>query len=130
MGIYGDIIYVAIFLTVAFLFSCIMLMYYKQYFEGMEDRFRYEVMKNVGMTGGEIKKTVSRQMRAMLIAPIVVALIHSLGAVNVVTYLLKGMQAATTQEYIINLLLSFGIITVIYLIASNLLSRVYYNLVR
>lgn len=96
----------------------------------MEDRFRYEVMKNVGMTGGEIKKTVSRQMRAMLIAPIVVALIHSLGAVNVVTYLLKGLQAATTQEYIVNLLLSFGIIAVIYLIASNLLSKVYYNLVK
>lgn len=130
VGIYGDVIYVAIFLTAAFLFSCIMLMYYKQYFEGMEDRFRYEVMKNVGMTSGEIKKTVSRQMRSMLIAPIVVALIHSLGAVNVVTTLLTGMQAATTQEYIINLLLSFGIITVIYLIASNLLSKVYYNLVK
>lgn len=130
VGIYGDIIYVAIFLTVAFLFSCIMLMYYKQYFEGMEDRSRFKVMKNVGMTSGEIKKTVSKQMRAMLIAPIVVALIHSLGAVNVVTYLLTGMQAATTQEYIVNLLLSFGIITVIYLIASNLLSKVYYNLVK
>lgn len=129
-GIYGDIIYVAIFLTVAFLFSCIMLMYYKQYFEGMEDRSRFKVMKNVGMTSGEIKKTVSKQMRVMLIAPIVVALIHSLGSYNVVVTILGSAQAATAHDYLINLFVSFGILTVIYLIASNLLSKVYYNLVK
>ena len=75
-------------LSLIFLASCVIIMYYKQVSEGFEDQARFGIMQKVGMTKEEIRRSVDSQMLTVFLIPILFACVHLLAVLPVVMKLL------------------------------------------
>lgn len=84
----GSLFGLGIMLSLVFLFATVLLIYYKQITEGFEDQSRFGIMKKVGMTSKEIRRSVSVQMRIVFLLPVLFALIHLLFAFRMMKLLL------------------------------------------
>lgn len=73
---YGGLFFIGIVLSVVFLFAAILILYYKQICEGYEDQARFGIMRNVGMTGKDIRRSVNGQMFTVFFLPLIIAGLH------------------------------------------------------
>ncbi len=73
---FGGLFYLGILLTIIFLVSCVLIIYYKQISEGFEDQGRFGIMQKVGMTKKNIRKSINSQMLTVFLIPIVFACVH------------------------------------------------------
>ena len=88
VGTFGGLFFLGILLSILFLVSCVIIVYYKQVSEGFEDQARFDIMQKVGMTKEDIRKSIHSQMRTVFLIPIGLACIHLLFALPVVNKLL------------------------------------------
>ena len=65
-----------------------MIIYYKQISEGYYDKDKFEIMQKVGMSKGEVKKTIREQVLTVFYLPLVMAGIHVMAAFKMITRLL------------------------------------------
>ena len=75
-SIYGGLFFLGILLSIVFLFATVLIIYYKQVSEGYEDQARYAIMKKVGMTREEIRRSVDSQILTVFFAPLGMAVLH------------------------------------------------------
>ena len=73
---FGGLFFLGILLSIIFLVSCVLIIYYKQISEGFEDQSRFGIMQKVGMTKDNIRKSINSQMLTVFLIPIVFACIH------------------------------------------------------
>ena len=73
---YGGFLFLGFFLGFVFLFATVLIIYYKQVSEGYDDRGRFRIMQQVGMTPKEVKATIRTQVLLMFFLPLVTAAIH------------------------------------------------------
>ena len=73
---FGGLFFLGILLSIIFLVSCVVIIYYKQISEGFEDQARFGIMQKVGMNSDEIKKSVNSQMLTVFMIPVIFACIH------------------------------------------------------
>lgn len=73
---FGGLFFLGIILSIIFLVSCVVIIYYKQISEGFEDQARFGIMQKVGMNDDEIKKSVNSQMLTVFMIPVIFACIH------------------------------------------------------
>lgn len=85
----GGLLFLAIIINILFIVVTTIIMYYKQISEGYEDQKNFEIMKKLGITEKEIKKSVNFQMLFVFILPIAIAGIHFIFTSNLVYLLLK-----------------------------------------
>lgn len=85
---FGGLFFLGIMLSLIFLVSCVIIMYYKQISEGFEDKSRFEIMQKVGMTKEDIRKSINSQMLTVFLIPIAFACLHLLVVLPVVNKLL------------------------------------------
>ncbi len=88
-GLYGGLFFLGILLGGVFLLSAVLIMYYKQITEGLEDAARFEILHKVGMSRGEIKKTINSQVLTVFFLPLIAAGIHMIFAFVIIARLLK-----------------------------------------
>ncbi|MBD5103742.1 MAG: ABC transporter permease [Ruminococcaceae bacterium] len=77
MSVYGGLFFLGVFLGLLFTMAAILIIYYKQISEGYEDKSRYEIMQNVGMSKSEVKASIHSQVLTVFFLPLIVAGIHS-----------------------------------------------------
>lgn len=80
---YGGLLFVAIFLGLVFIMAMVLIIYYKQVSEGLEDKARFEIMQKVGMSDQELRRSVKSQVLMVFFIPLVMAGIHLLAAFNI-----------------------------------------------
>ncbi|MBE7069619.1 MAG: ABC transporter permease [Ruminococcaceae bacterium] len=73
---FGGLFFLGILLSIIFLVSCVLIIYYKQISEGFEDQSRFGIMQKVGMTKENIKKSINSQMLTVFLVPIAFACLH------------------------------------------------------
>ncbi len=73
---FGGLFFLGIILSIIFLVSCVLIIYYKQISEGFEDQSRFAIMQKVGMTKENIKKSINSQMFTVFLIPIAFAFLH------------------------------------------------------
>lgn len=129
LGLYGGLFFLGILLGIVFIFAAVLIMYYKQISEGYEDRARFEIMQKVGMTQGEIKKSVNSQVLTVFFAPLIVAGIHlafNFPLINKTITLLgftnSGLLMGITA-------VCFLVFALLYVIVYRITSRSYYSIV-
>ena len=127
---YGGIFFLGIVLSTIFMVALVLMIYYKQISEGYEDGSRYNIMKKIGMTDKDIKKSVKSQMKSVFYMPVIMAAIHLAFAFPIIYRLLTifgilNLKALTTTAIVSTL--AFG---VIYTVVYNYTSNSYYKLVR
>ena len=85
----GGLFFLGILLSVIFLVSCVLIIYYKQISEGFEDQSRFGIMQKVGMTRENIKKSINSQMLTVFLVPIVFACMHLAAVLPIIHKLLQ-----------------------------------------
>ena len=72
----GGFLFLGVFLGIAFLAAAALIIYYKQLSEGYQDYERFSIMKKVGLSEKEIKKTVNKQILLVFFLPLTTAILH------------------------------------------------------
>ena len=127
---YGSLFFLGIFLGVLFLMAAILIMYYKQLNEGYEDKKRFEIMQNVGMSKKEVKQSIRSQVLIFFFLPLAVSVLHMGFAFNLIVRLFGFLVMSGESLFIICTLTSVGILTIIYSIVYSLTAKTYYKIVK
>lgn len=128
-SLYGGLFFLGVFLGIMFLMVTVMIIFYKQISEGYDDKQRYEIMEKVGMSNEEVKTSIQSQIRMVFFLPIVTAAIHVAAAFPMINRLLMLLNLTNTRLFVICLIITILIFTVIYYIVFKLTSRSYYKIV-
>ncbi|GGE76267.1 ABC transporter permease [Priestia taiwanensis] len=78
----GLMIFIGSFLGLVFLLATGSIIYFKQLSEAEMDKGSYEVLRKIGVTRKEMKKSIGKQIAFIFVAPLLVAVLHSLFALN------------------------------------------------
>ncbi len=129
IGMYGTLLFLGIILGLVCLFATVLIIYYKQISEGYEDRERYQIMKKVGMSDGEIRKTIRSQTLLVFFLPLVFAGIHTVFAFPMLNRLLHLILLSSTSLFVICTLITFAVFALIYVIIYSMTAKTYYKIV-
>lgn len=124
---YGGLFFLAIILGLVFISGTVLIMYYKQVTEGYEDAERYEIMKKVGMTEREIKKSINSQILTVFFAPLIAAGVHIAFAYNMIKLMLRVMVAAAGSAFLYTTLICYAVFAVFYIAVYLITSKAYYK---
>ena len=93
---YGGFLFLGLFLGGLFLLTTVLIIYYKQLSEGYEDRGRYRIMQQVGMTPREVGASIRSQVLLVFFLPLGMAALHLLAASPMLCRMLElfGLQDA------------------------------------
>lgn len=128
-GTFGGLFFIGILLSIAFLVATALIVYYKQISEGFEDRKRFEIMRNVGMTKEEIKKSINSQMLTVFLLPVGMAVLHLAFAFPVINKLLMLFGVFSSSVLAVTTTVSILICLVFYVIVYKITSNTYYSIV-
>ena len=126
----GGFLFLGVLIGIIFLTGTVLITYYKQISEGYEDREKYQIMKNLGLSDVLIKKTTDSQICLMFYGPLIVAAIHCIVASKIIFRLLGLFGVSDALLYMICLGDVLLIFALIYFVIFKLTSKVYTNIVR
>lgn len=129
LATHGSLLFIAIMFGSLFLMATVLIIYYKQISEGIEDRKRFEIMQYVGMSKMEIKKSIQSQIVIVFFLPLIVAILHMTVAFGVIKKLLMLFGLFNTDLFVICTIVTISIFAIIYFIVYWLTARVYYRIV-
>jgi len=129
LGTFGGFFYLGILLSVVFLFATVLIIYYKQISEGYEDRSRFELMRKVGLTRREIRKSVNSQLLTVFFLPLLGAGLHLTFAFPMVRKLMLLFGLTSVPLFAATTAVSFLIFAVFYLVVYRGTSNAYYKIV-
>lgn len=129
-GMYGSLFFLGMILGIVFLFSTALILYYKQISEGYEDQKRFQVMQQVGMSAGEVKKTIHSQILIVFFLPLLTAALHTAMAFPMLTRLMSILFLPSNTLFLLCTLATYLAFAVIYVILYALTARTYYKIVR
>ena len=130
LSLYAGFLFLGIFLSILFIIATVLIMYYKQITEGLQDRQRFEIMANVGLEKRELKRSINSQVLTVFFLPLLAAGIHLLFAFPLIDKLLRLLYFDDTKLFIQVSIGCFLIFVVVYSIVYLLTSKVYYGIVR
>ncbi len=125
----GSMFFIGILLSAVFILAAVIIIYYKQISEGYEDCRRFEVMRKVGMTGREIKKSINSQLLVVFFIPLIFAGLHLAFAFPMIGKLLILFGLYNKSLFLITTLISFTVFALFYTVVYKVTSNIYYNIV-
>ena len=128
-GLFGGIFFLGIFLSILFLAATVLIIYYKQVTEGYEDEARFEIMRKVGMTAKDIRKSINSQMLTVFFLPLVTAAIHTAFAFPIVQKLLAIFNLRNTALSLMVTGVAIVIFGIFYGVVYKITSNAYYSIV-
>ncbi|MCR1899863.1 ABC transporter permease [Irregularibacter muris] len=128
-SLYGGLFFLGIFLGLLFIMATVLIIYYKQISEGYDDKGRFEIMQKVGMSHGEVKKSIHSQVLTVFFLPLVAAGVHIAFAFKFITKLLALLNLTNVTLFIWCLIGSVLGFAVFYAMIYALTARVYYKIV-
>ncbi|MGN0294513.1 MAG: FtsX-like permease family protein [Lachnospiraceae bacterium] len=128
-GLYGGLFFLGIFLGIVFILGAVLIMYYKQIIEGYEDRKRFAILQQVGMTENEIRKSINSQILMVFFLPLAVAGIHTAFAFPIVSRILLLLGLVNTKLLIGVTAACYLLFALFYVSVYMATSRVYYGIV-
>lgn len=128
-GLFGGILYLGAFLSIIFVAATVLIIYYKQLTEGYEDEARFGIMRKVGMTTKDIRKSINSQMLTVFFLPLGTAAIHVGFAFPMVQKLLAMFNLRNTMLSVLVTGVAIVIFGIFYAIVYKLTSNAYYSVV-
>lgn len=128
-SVYGGLLFLGIFLGALFIMAAVLIIYYKQISEGYEDKERFQIMKKVGMSKEEIKKSIGNQVLMVFFLPLLTATIHIAFAFKVIVKLLALLNLTNVKLFMLCTVGTICIFALFYALVYWLTSRIYYKIV-
>ncbi len=126
---YGGLFFVGIILSLLFIFATVLIIYYKQISEGYEDEGRFAIMKKIGLTTRDIKKTISSQMLTVFYLPLLFAVLHLCFALPMIRHLLALFQLKSLKPLLMAAGICVLLYALVYAIVYKLTTNTYYSIV-
>ena len=126
---YGGLFFLGIMLSIVFIFAAAMIIYYKQVSEGYEDRGRFAIMRKVGMTREDIKKSINSQVLTVFFAPLLLAGVHLCFAFPLVWKILQLFDMRNLTFVIWVTLGAFAVFGLCYAALYKATAHAYYKIV-
>lgn len=128
-GFYGAFLFLGLFLGLTFALATVLIIYYKQISEGYDDRKRFVIMQQVGMTHDEVRSTIRTQVLTVFFLPLVTAAVHVAFAFPMIRLMLSSFGLANVRLFILCTLGTIAVFAVLYTIVYSLTAHAYYNIV-
>lgn len=128
-GLFGGLFFLGMFLSVIFLAATVLIIYYKQVTEGYEDEARFGMMRKVGMTAKDIRKSINSQMLTVFFLPLITAALHTSFAFPMVQKLLAMFNLRNMILSMTVTGIAFLVFGVFYAIVYRVTSNAYYAIV-
>lgn len=122
LAVTGATIFIGAFLGLVFLAATGSIIFFKQLSEANDDKNRYKIIKNIGVTNKEIKSSIRKQILIVFLLPLIVGITHSLVASAL-------LSRVFNTDFTIPILTTAGAYTFIYMIYYFLTVSSYYNIV-
>lgn len=130
LSLFGGLFFLGMVLGPLFSIAAVLIMYYKQICEGYEDAERFAVMRKVGLTDAEIRRSVNSQVLTVFFAPLLMAGLHMLFAMPMIRLIL-GVFGLHNDSLFYGIGIGcYVVFAVIYALMYLLTSRRYYRIVR
>ena len=128
-AMFGGLLSLGILLSILFLAAAVLIIYYKQISEGYEDQKRFDIMRKVGMTKRDIRKSINSQMLTVFFLPLVTAGIHLSVAFPIIHKILQMFNMHNIALHIATTAGCFLIFGVFYALVYRITSNAYYSIV-
>ena len=129
-GFYASFLFIGVFISMIFVVSQVVIMYYKQISEGYEDKGKFGIMRKVGLTDRQIKQSIRSQVLMIYFAPLAIATLHTIVAYPFIEKILKLFLATDNNVFLIALAVTIAVFAVFYLIVYLITSRIYYRIIK
>jgi putative ABC transport system permease protein len=129
-AMYGGFLFLGVFLGLLFLMATTLIIYFKQVSEGYMDHDRFIILQQVGMSRNEVKATVRKQILSVFILPIVAAILHTCGALHMMTEMLSMFGLGDKVLIAVSIFLTAGVFALLYGLVYTATTRTYYKMVR
>lgn len=130
MQMFGGMFFIGVYLSLMFVFSVVLIMYYKQLTEGIEDRKRFEILQRAGLEQKQIRKIINDQVMILFFMPLLMCAIHLAFAFPMLSRILQTSGQFDQTIFLVLIAGAFGIYALAYLIVYRLSSQTYYAIVR
>lgn len=128
-GLYGGFLFLGILLGLLFLMATVLIIYYKQIIEGYDDRARFQIMRQVGMSRKLISSSVRSQVLTMFLLPLGMAAVHLCFAFPLLTRVLKALALDNVSIFFWCTLITFAAFVLVYILVYLITARVYFRTV-
>lgn len=128
-NMYGGLFFLGILLSICCIVIAVLIMYFKQLLEGYEDAKRFTIMKKVGLTKEEIKKSIYSQIVMVFLTPLVAAGIHTAFAYNMIKSMISLFGITNINGYFVILLISMVVFMIFYGLVFWITSQNYFKIV-
>lgn len=130
LSFFGGLFFLGMVLGPLFSIAAVLIMYYKQICEGYEDAERFAVMRKVGLTDAEIRRSVNSQVLTVFFAPLLMAGLHMMFAMPMIRLILGAFGLHNDSLFYGIGIGCYVVFAVIYAMMYLLTSRRYYRIVR
>ena len=128
-SLYGGTFFVGIFLAALFLIATVMIIFYKQMSEGMEDKKRFEILSNAGLSDKEARGVIKSQVMLMFFLPVCTAIVHMMFASNIVRLFMASILIVDTFTFNMAVAIVSLVFLGVYALVYRITSKQYYNIV-
>lgn len=126
---FGGLFFIGMMLSAMFVAAAALIIYYKQVSEGYEDQSRFAIMRKVGMTQRDIKKSINSQILTVFFIPLLLAGVHLAFAFPLVWQLLTMFSLTNKRLAIFTNIGAFLIFCVFYVVIYRFTAHAYYRIV-
>ena len=130
LSLFGGLFFLGMVLGPLFSIAAVLIMYYKQICEGYEDAERFAVMRKVGLTDAEIRRSVNSQVLTVFFAPLLMSGLHMMFAMLMIRLILGAFGLHNDSLFYGIGIGCYVVFAVIYALMYLLTSRRYYRIVR
>ena len=128
-GLAGGFLFLGVFLGLVFMMAAVLIIYYKQVSEGYEDQRRFDIMRKVGLSRREARRSIRSQILTVFFLPLIVAAVHIAFDFRLMLQLLTMFQLHNVTLTTLCTLGTLAVFCVIYAAVYLLTARAYYKIV-
>ncbi|NQO27107.1 FtsX-like permease family protein [Streptococcus suis] len=129
MGFTGGFLFTGFLLGISFLLGAALIIYYKQYSEGHEDKKSYKILQEVGMSTAAVKKTINSQILIVFFMPLVMATLHFVIALVMLKQMLLSFGVISSSMIYTVSGITLLAVVLIYFVIYKWTSRTYYRII-
>lgn len=129
MGFIGGFLFTGFLLGISFLLGAALIIYYKQYSEGHEDKKSYKILQEVGMSQQTVKKTIDSQTLLVFFMPLAMATLHFVVALVMLKQMLMVFGVVSSSMIYTVSGITLLAVALFYFIIYKWTSRTYYRII-
>ena len=129
MGFIGGFLFTGFLLGISFLLGAALIIYYKQYSEGHEDKKSYKILQEVGMSQQTVKKTIDSQTLLVFFMPLAMATLHFVVALVMLKQMLMMFGVVSSSMIYTISGITLLAVALIYFVIYKWTNRTYYRII-